>query len=84
METLENKQAVLAEAQRYLDETITDDRMTVIVSVKGDDLSVSILNASALQAVLMLKQAYRDALEKASEILDAMERGMASKDRQSH
>lgn len=84
METLENKQAVLAEARRYLDETITDDRMTVIVSVKGDDLSVSILNASALQAVLMLKQAYRDALEKASEILDAMERGMASKDRQSH
>ena len=84
METLENKQAVLAEAQRYLDETITDDRMTVIVSVKGDDLSVSILNASTLQAVLMLKQAYRDALEKASEILDAMEQGMASKDRQSH
>lgn len=84
METLEDKKAVLAEAQRYLDETITEDRMTVIVSVKDDDLSVSILNASTLQAVLMLKQAYRDALQKASEIIDAMEQGMASKDRQSH
>lgn len=84
METLEDKKAVLAEAQRYLDETITEDRMTVIVSVKDDDLSVSILNASTLQAVLMLKQAYRDALQKASEIIEQMERGMAAKDRQSH
>lgn len=84
METLEDKKAVLAEAQRYLDETITEDRMTVIVSVKDDDLSVSILNASTLQAVLMLKQAYRDALQKASEIIEQMEQGMAAKDRQSH
>lgn len=84
METLEDKKAVLAEAQRYLDETITEDRMTVIVSVKDDDLSVSILNASTLQAVLMLKQAYRDAMQKASEIIEQMEQAMAAKDRQSH
>lgn len=84
METLEDKKAVIEEARRYLEETVTDDRMTVIVSVKGDDLSVSILNASALQAVLMLKQAYRDAQEKAIEILEAMEESFASKDKKSH
>ena len=84
METLEDKQAVITEARKYLEETITDDRMTVIVSVKGDDLSVSILNASTLQAVMMLKQAYRDALEKASEIIDAMEASMEAKNQQSH
>lgn len=84
METLENKKAVIDEARKYLEETVTDDRMTVIVSVKGDDLSVSILNASALQAVLMLKQAYRDAQEKAIEILEAMEESFASKDKKSH
>lgn len=84
METLEEKRAVIEEARRYLEETVTDDRMTVIVSVKEDNLSVSILNASALQAVLMLKQAYRDAQEKAIEILEAMEESFASKDKKSH
>ena len=84
METLEDKQAVITEARKYLEETITDDRMTVIVSVKGDDLSVSILNASTLQAVMMLKQAYRDALEKANEIINAMEASMEAKDSPRH
>lgn len=74
MDTLEEKQAVVAEARKFLDETATHDRMTVIVSVRDDMLSVSILNASTIQAFLMLRQAYRDALEKAEEMLDAIER----------
>ena len=84
METLENKKAVIDEARKYLEETVTDDRMTVIVSVKGDDLSVSILNASAIQAVLMLRQAYHDAQEKALGIIEAMEESLAAKDRKRH
>lgn len=67
------KEIVVSEVQRYLQETVEGKRRMVVISVVGEELSVSLLGASVVEAVLMQRCALRESMEKIMETAEAIQ-----------
>lgn len=59
----EGKQETIDAVMQYVNEVVSGDRKMVVISVVGDELSVSLLGASFMEALRMLRGSYELALK---------------------
>lgn len=74
MEISEGKESVLAAIRGFLHEVEDGSRKLVVISVKDDDLSVSLLNVAFVESIHMLRFAYLEAVEKVEAALEYVEK----------
>lgn len=74
MEICHGKKAALAAVRDFLHEVEDGSRKLVVISVKDDDLSVSLLNVAFMESIHMLRFAYLEAVEKVEAALDHIDK----------
>ena len=73
-ETSDGKQAQIVELRGFTEQFIDGSRRGVMVSVRDNELSISLLGVSSLECYAMLREAMKLTVERIEEVLGEVDR----------